>query len=311
MGTDKAQMVFTDPPYNVPINGHVCGNGSVKHEEFAMAVGEMSETEFTSFLTTSMSLFRKYSISGAIAFCCMDWRHMEEILRAGKQSGYTLKNLCVWVKDIQVNQEQAIKYSGVLTPEHIEFLDMDAIYFDLQAFKNERAWFNLNISKAQIKSIFLDASWYEILIPKEQLLFDGFDKVHVWQNIASNLIQKYCDRFYKASKDQWEAPHREYRDLDPTDPSFIAEYKVLIDKSQQQIINQLKAIKAKIESGEMPTADLTFGQGRALVFVRKWDGGMSEDDFAAKHILFQASNGYIKRVSVALSGAMNISTAIL
>lgn len=44
---------------------------------------------------------------------------------------------------------------------------MDAIYFDLQAFKNERAWFNLNISKPEIKSILLDVSWYEILIPKE------------------------------------------------------------------------------------------------------------------------------------------------
>ena len=99
MGSDKAQMIFTDPPYNVPIQGHVCGNGTIKHEEFAMAAGEMSETEFTSFLATSMSLMRQYSISGAIAFCCMDWRHMEELLRAGKQSGFTLKNLCVWVKD--------------------------------------------------------------------------------------------------------------------------------------------------------------------------------------------------------------------
>lgn len=99
MGTEKAQMVFTDPPYNVPISGHVCGNGTIQHAEFEMASGEMSEGEFTDFLATSMGLFRKYSMSGSIAFCCMDWRHMEELLRAGKQSGYDLKNLCVWVKD--------------------------------------------------------------------------------------------------------------------------------------------------------------------------------------------------------------------
>lgn len=171
-------------------------------------------------------------------------------------------------KGIRVDQAQAEKNAGWLSPEHVEFLDMDAIYFDLQTFKNERAWFNLNISKDQLKLILLDKSWYEILIPKEQLDFDSFDKVHVWQNIASNLIQKYCDRFYKACKDEWEAPHREYRDLDLNDPSFMAEYKVLIDKSQQQIINQLKAIKDKIENGQMPTADLTFGQGRALIFDR-------------------------------------------
>jgi superfamily II DNA or RNA helicase len=171
-------------------------------------------------------------------------------------------------KGIRIDQAQAKKNVGWLTPEHIEFLDMDSIFFDLQTFKNERAWFNLNISKAQLKSILLDSSWYEILIPEEQLQFDGFEKVNVWQNLASNLIQKYCDRYYKTCKDEWEAPHREYRDLDPTDPSFISEYKVLIDKSQQQIIQQLQAIKEKIESGQMPTADLSFGQGRALVFDR-------------------------------------------
>jgi hypothetical protein len=130
-------------------------------------------------------------------------------------------------KGIRVEQAQAQKNAGWLSPEHVEFLDMDTIYFDLQTFKNERAWFNLNISKAKVKEILLDRSWYQLLIPKEQLLFDSFDKLHVWENIASNLIRKYCDRFYKASRDQWEAPHREYRDLDTSDPSFIAEYKVL------------------------------------------------------------------------------------
>lgn len=99
MGGEKAQMVFTDPPYNVPIDGHVCGNGAIKHAEFEMAAGEMSEGEFTAFLTKSMSLFGTYSVKGSIAFCCMDWRHMTEMLQAGRRSEYEFKNLCVWIKD--------------------------------------------------------------------------------------------------------------------------------------------------------------------------------------------------------------------
>ena len=99
MGSERAQMVFTDPPYNVPIAGHVCGKGSVKHREFEMGVGEMTQGEFTDFLVKSMKLFRSYSSPGAIAFCCMDWRHMTEVLEAGHQAAYELKNLCVWVKD--------------------------------------------------------------------------------------------------------------------------------------------------------------------------------------------------------------------
>jgi len=76
-----AQMVFTDPPYNVPIDGHVSGLGDVKHREFAMASGEMSAAEFTRFLTTVFNNLASVSADGAIHFICMDWRHMSEVLR--------------------------------------------------------------------------------------------------------------------------------------------------------------------------------------------------------------------------------------
>jgi DNA modification methylase len=99
LGQDNAQMVFTDPPYNVPIDGHVCGSGSIKHREFEMGVGEMTTKEFEGFLTQSFELMKKYSLQGSITFCCMDWRHMQEILGAGQKTGYEIKNLCVWVKD--------------------------------------------------------------------------------------------------------------------------------------------------------------------------------------------------------------------
>lgn len=94
-----AQMVFTDPPYNVPIDKHVCGKGAVKHREFEMASGEMSEAEFTNFLTSCMNLMKQHSSAGSMAFYCMDWRHMREMLDAARTAGYGLKNLCVWVKD--------------------------------------------------------------------------------------------------------------------------------------------------------------------------------------------------------------------
>ncbi len=99
LGDEKAQMVFTDPPYNVPIDGHVGGKGSIKHREFEMGVGEMSYAEFTDFLTKSIQFSCAHSDAGAMVFCCMDWRHMTEILAAGRAGGCELKNLCVWVKD--------------------------------------------------------------------------------------------------------------------------------------------------------------------------------------------------------------------
>lgn len=99
MNDTAAAMIFTDPPYNVKIDGHVSGLGSIRHREFAMASGEMSETEFISFLTRACSLMARYSTDGSIHFLCIDWRHMSELLEAGRLAYTELKNLCVWTKD--------------------------------------------------------------------------------------------------------------------------------------------------------------------------------------------------------------------
>jgi 16S rRNA G966 N2-methylase RsmD len=95
----QAALVFTDPPYNVPIQGHVSGLGTVQHREFAMASGEMSQAAFTEFLTTVCKLLAFHSTAGSIHYLCMDWRHMGELLAAGHGAYSELKNLCVWAKD--------------------------------------------------------------------------------------------------------------------------------------------------------------------------------------------------------------------
>ena len=95
---EQAQMVFTDPPYNVPIDGHVSGLGEMKHREFAFASGEMTAAEFEGFLATVFTNLAEASVDGAIHFVAMDWRHMAEVLAAGQGSYSEFKNLCVWSK---------------------------------------------------------------------------------------------------------------------------------------------------------------------------------------------------------------------
>ena len=92
------QMVFTDPPYNVPIDGHVCGLGKIRHDDFAMACGEMSETDFTVFLNSALGNLVRHSADVAIHFVCIDWRHLYELLTAGRGVYGEFKNLCVWNK---------------------------------------------------------------------------------------------------------------------------------------------------------------------------------------------------------------------
>ncbi|MFZ1962720.1 MAG: site-specific DNA-methyltransferase [Roseiarcus sp.] len=90
--------MFTDPPYNVRIDGNVCGSGAIKHREFAMASGEMSQEEFTAFLTRALELACENTVPGATIYACMDWRHMSELLAAARATGCETLNLCVWVK---------------------------------------------------------------------------------------------------------------------------------------------------------------------------------------------------------------------
>jgi DNA modification methylase len=98
MGEEQARMVFIDPPYNVPIAGHVQGRGRIRHREFAFASGEMDRDEFTRFLEEALRLCAQHSVNGSIHYVCMDWRHVDELSAAGAKVYDALKNICVWVK---------------------------------------------------------------------------------------------------------------------------------------------------------------------------------------------------------------------
>lgn len=95
---ETPQMVFTDPPYNVPVNGHVRSGANGDHREFAMASGEMSDSEFRGFLSGVITQLFGRLPDGGIAMICMDWRHIEELIATGKAGGFDLINLCVWNK---------------------------------------------------------------------------------------------------------------------------------------------------------------------------------------------------------------------
>jgi DNA modification methylase len=98
MGDEQAQVVFTDPPYNVPIDGHATGLGRTRHDDFVMASGEMSESGFRAFLETVFQNLAAHSVDGSIHFVCADWRHLYAYLAAGRNVFTELKNLCVWNK---------------------------------------------------------------------------------------------------------------------------------------------------------------------------------------------------------------------
>jgi len=130
LGEERARMVFCDPPYNVPIEGHVSGLGKVKHREFAMASGEMSQHGFVRFLSSAFDHLAAWSIDGALHYQCMDWRHITEILEAGRSSYDDLKNLCVWTKtnggmgSLYRSQHELVFVFKVGTAPHINNVEL-------------------------------------------------------------------------------------------------------------------------------------------------------------------------------------------
>lgn len=98
MQGELAQIVITDPPYNCKVNGHVCGLGKVKHNEFAMASGEMTEAEFAEFISGFMQHLVKFSSDGSLHYIFMDWRNINILLNQGKKHYTELKDIAIWDK---------------------------------------------------------------------------------------------------------------------------------------------------------------------------------------------------------------------
>jgi hypothetical protein len=146
-----------------------------------------------------------------------------------------------------------------LSAQHVAFLDVDHLYLELERYKAERGWYNLNLTRPAIEALLADQSWYRLQIPAEELIGDSFEKVHMWEEIAAALLKTYTERYYTFRKREWELPHLEYRDLESDDPNFLGVrdspdagyYRILIDKSQEEIVAKLGELKASIQKGEL------------------------------------------------------------
>lgn len=143
--------------------------------------------------------------------------------------------------------------------KHIAFMDLDQLYFELERFKAERGWYNLNLSSEALASLLADQSWYKLLIPAEELACDSFEKVRLWKEIALSLLKKYTERYYTFRNREWELPHLEYQELTEDDPNFPKGrdaggegfYRILLDRSQDEIVAKLAELKALIENGNL------------------------------------------------------------
>lgn len=162
--------------------------------------------------------------------------------------------------DMQLNE-------GHLEQRHLAFLNFEEIFFELAQYKNEKAWYNLQLNRKTVSALLTDPSWYRLYIPQDMLEVADFARVRIWQEIAIALLKKYTERYYSFRKQEYEGPHLEYYDVRETDDNFIDEYRASINRSEQEWINKLTELKDKLTDKSFRDS-WSFGNLKAFNFSR-------------------------------------------
>jgi hypothetical protein len=134
---------------------------------------------------------------------------------------------------------EVTKNVAVLRPEHLAFLEYEAIYSELQRYKAEKARHNVNITRQAVRDLLHNNQWYKLLIPEDELVVRRFEDYKRFEKISVALLTKYFDRFYYAEQNRWESQVVGY-DLVPMDDdneNFLNdekdEYSISIDDTSE------------------------------------------------------------------------------
>lgn len=155
-----------------------------------------------------------------------------------------------WYPKIDIIQYQKSnvmidKNKSFFRKEHLDFIDWNKAYIEIQKYKSDKAFYNLSIDIADIKEVLANPSWYNIYIPQAKLEFDSFDNVFIWQELAETLLKKYIEQFYLYEKNSYASENVEAIMLDGNSDNFITQYDFQLNsfkdiEQYQQKIEELK-----------------------------------------------------------------------
>lgn len=159
---------------------------------------------------------------------------------------------------------------GKLSKEHLSLIDWKKVFFALQQMKNERSWWNMELSVEMLLTLMQNPKWYELTIQEADLEFHDFGRdVARWEEITIALLRAYIDRAYKRNKGKWESQYMETVYVDQNDPNFFEEYTVEVRQDQNEWIEKLKELREQILSGNLERDFSIYGRWiQALRFDR-------------------------------------------
>lgn len=174
-------------------------------------------------------------LSANISPVLIDWYPKVQVLKSSKLTNVTT---VVAIEE------------GKLETIHTAFLDWNRIYFDIQKFKNERSWYNVNLSIDALKDILLSPDWYTLQIPSTELELNDYSKVKLWHELALSLLKSFIERLYNYQKNKFYSDKIEVAILDSNNPNFEAEYNFLVKKTEDRLIGKLKELKEIVRKKE-------------------------------------------------------------
>lgn len=164
---------------------------------------------------------------------------------------WTPKVEALWSKGTMVAEGNATGMNH-LRPAHLNLLNWNKIFFAIEHMKNERNWYNMEISQQMLRDLMNNPDWYELTIPEEGLEFHDFGRdVARWEEITIALLRAYIDRAYKRSKGKWESKYMETVYIDANDPNFFEEYTIEVRKDKLAWIERLKELNEAIQTGNL------------------------------------------------------------
>jgi len=185
-----------------------------------------------------------------------DFKKDAPVPSVGAVPDYMTHNTVVadWYPRIQAVQSRGTmlatkKDSVLLREQHLTLLNYDELFFELEQFKREKSWYNLNISKEGIKELLSRNDWYTLYLPEARLNPEDFDGVMLLQQIVTELLKRYCEHFYNYCKREFIEPRLELRELTPDDDNLPKEefYQLIVDGDEEQVIQGIRQIKKNLE----------------------------------------------------------------
>lgn len=143
-----------------------------------------------------------------------------------------------------------LQHQAIFSDEHIAFLDINKLYFELEQYKAKENLYSLIIRPQAIRSLLQRHDWYTLYVPVNLMSFDNYANVRIWNQIALELLKKYSKKYFLYAADEFIRPRLEVRELDRSDdnlPKADEFYQLTVDASEQQLITDIKKLQTNIE----------------------------------------------------------------